>query len=487
MDPIEEKLKLLRPFISPQQWGYLRIQYIFEKDFKKKKEVENIIDFLISQHVPGLKTDHILLPPPEKGMLAGEYRIGDVLYPDKPLGTFGVRENEWLRHCGIFGKTGSGKTTLAIRIIKELCRQKRPFLIFDYKRNYRDLLKHPDFENEEILVFTVGRNDVVPFYFNPKQRPAGMEEYVWIKQLSQIIEKVYLLGPGANDVFMESAGMGTFKEMQDNVLRQKKKARELLWWASVKRTLNAINYPGLGEMVNCIKGYPVSVIRKVFADGIKINAVVSDLSAGIKFLSEKEHERKNFLLPDQLNRLIEATQKNRAKHYLPAIIFLGAEHGASKQEILFLEWSNIKFDYDGVGLIKLFRTKNSMERIEFLMPRTKKALLDWKKHLEDRRRKNGIIKVKSDHVFCRIDGTPIKNFNRSWWAARREAGIKDFHFHDLRHTFCSNLIISGSGLKDAKEMIGHSDISMTDRYSHLTALHKRSRQQRLAEHYENNK
>ncbi len=81
----------------------------------------------------------------------------------------------------------------------------------------------------------------------------------------------------------------------------------------------------------------------------------------------------------------------------------------------------------------------------------------------------------------------IKNFNKSWWAARREAGIKDFHFHDLRHTFCSNLIISGSDLKDAKEMIGHSDISMTDRYSHLTALHKRSRQERLAEHYENHK
>jgi site-specific recombinase XerD len=39
-----------------------------------------------------------------------------------------------------------------------------------------------------------------------------------------------------------------------------------------------------------------------------------------------------------------------------------------------------------------------------------------------------------------------------------------------------------SDLKDAKEMIGHSDISMTDRYSHLTALHKRSRQERLAEH-----
>ena len=251
----------------------------------------------------------------------------------------------------------------------------------------------------------------------------------------------------------------------------------------IKKYLNDVTE----AFTNVTSNRALSVIRKVFAHGIKINAVVSDLSVDIKFLSEKEHERKNFLLPDQLNRLIEATKKSRAKHYLPAIIFLGAEHGASKQEILFLKWSDIKFDYDEIGIIKLFRTKNTMERIEFLMPRTKKALLQWKKHLEHKRRIDGINKINSDHVFCRINGTPIKNFNKSWWAARREAGIKDFHFHDLRHTFCSNLIMSGSDLKDAKEMIGHSDISMTDRYSHLTALHKRSRQERLAEHYENHK
>ena len=47
-------------------WNGLRVQYIFEKDFKKRQEIENMIDFLISKHVPGLKSEHILLPPPEK-------------------------------------------------------------------------------------------------------------------------------------------------------------------------------------------------------------------------------------------------------------------------------------------------------------------------------------------------------------------------------------------------------------------------------------
>jgi site-specific recombinase XerD len=43
--------------------------------------------------------------------------------------------------------------------------------------------------------------------------------------------------------------------------------------------------------------------------------------------------------------------------------------------------------------------------------------------------------------------------------------------------------LSGADLKDVKEMIGHSDLTMTDRYSHLTVNHKLIRQQKLAEHY----
>jgi site-specific recombinase XerD len=117
------------------------------------------------------------------------------------------------------------------------------------------------------------------------------------------------------------------------------------------------------------------------------------------------------------------------------------------------------------------------------MPRTRQALLDWKKHLEYKRMRAKVDIIKSDRVFCRIDGTPIKCFNKAWWHILKVAGITDFHFHDLRHTFCSNVIMSGGELKDAKEMIGHSDISMTDRYSHITVNHMAKRQEHLAEHY----
>jgi integrase len=229
----------------------------------------------------------------------------------------------------------------------------------------------------------------------------------------------------------------------------------------------------------------LSVIKKVFRHGLDLNAVIMDVTEGIPYLSEKAHVRNQFLLPAKLDTLIQATQKTKAKFYMPAIIYLGAEHGASKQEILSLLWSDIEFDYAKTGLLRLFRTKNSRERTEFLMPRTKKTLLEWRDHLRWMRHRRKIRTVKSNHVFCRLNGTPIKCFNNAWWRALELAGIEDFHFHDLRHTFCSNLILSGAGLKEAKEMIGHADISMTDRYSHLSFDHKRNQQRQLADHYEN--
>ena len=319
MNLIEEKLRILKPILTKKQWDYLRLSYAMEKDFKKRFQIENMIDMLIAKHVTGLQTEQILLQPPEADLLAGEYPIGRISYPGSRNGLFGVRKQEWIKHCGIFGKTGSGKTTLMVNILKELCQKDKPFLIFDYKRNYRDLLKHPDFEKQGIMIFTVGRNSVVPFQFNPKAGPDGVEEYVWIKQLAQIIEKVYLLGPGANDVFMESAGMDTFKQMQDKVLKQKKKARELLWWASVKRTLNAINYPGLGEVVNCMRGYPIAELlnKKVILelDGLSDSDqgfIIGSLLLWIYHYRLRQPERevlKHFIIIEEAHHLFLETRR----------------------------------------------------------------------------------------------------------------------------------------------------------------------------------
>ena len=87
----------------------------------------------------------------------------------------------------------------------------------------------------------------------------------------------------------------------------------------------------------------LTILKFVFKHGLELKAIINNPIENIKLLNEKEHERKRFLLPNELNMLIEASRKTRAKYYLPTIILLGAEHGASKQEILALTWLKIGF------------------------------------------------------------------------------------------------------------------------------------------------
>ena len=54
----------------------------------------------------------------------------------------------------------------------------------------------------------------------------------------------------------------------------------------------------------------------------------------------------------------------------------------------------------------------------------------------------------------------------------RKAGIRDFHFHDLRHTFASHLVMLGQDITTVKELLGHKTLAMTLRYTHLAPSHK---------------
>jgi len=68
---------------------------------------------------------------------------------------------------------------------------------------------------------------------------------------------------------------------------------------------------------------------------------------------------------------------------------------------------------------------------------------------------------------------PVSEVKRSFSSAVNRAGIVNFRFHDLRHTFASQLLMKGGTLKDVQELLGHKTMTMTLRYAHLTQEHKK--------------
>jgi len=129
-----------------------------------------------------------------------------------------------------------------------------------------------------------------------------------------------------------------------------------------------------------------------------------------------------------------------------------------KGEILSLKWSNVDFK---TGHILVEETKNGEIR---KIPLNNKLTETLK----------GAKKVsKNDYVFSE-NGKPYGDIKTGWWTALKKAGIENFRFHDLRHTFGSRLGMAGVDIRTIQELMGHKDIKMTMRYSHPTTEHKKN-------------
>jgi len=78
------------------------------------------------------------------------------------------------------------------------------------------------------------------------------------------------------------------------------------------------------------------------------------------------------------------------------------------------------------------------------------------------------LQHRYSRVLRSVRGEPLNN-PRAWFEqALKDAKIKDFRWHDLRHTFCSRLAMAGVDIRTIAQLAGHKTLAMAMRYSHLS-------------------
>lgn len=188
----------------------------------------------------------LLSLPPEK-KARGALHLGTVLY-ESPTWPAGLREPELLQHLAIFGRSGAGKSNIALHLLQQLDAKRTPYLFLDFKRSARHLL--PSLKRG-VRVFTPGRS-ISPLAFNPFSVPPGLERDVHVSQLIDALAGAYALGDGVRNVLtkairlaMETNDTPTVKEVLDQVMGTKTTGRTLGWQTSALRALESLQFAGI--------------------------------------------------------------------------------------------------------------------------------------------------------------------------------------------------------------------------------------------------
>ncbi len=197
-----------------------------------------------------------------------------------------------------------------------------------------------------------------------------------------------------------------------------------------------------------------NIIKHMFKKACEWNLVSEDVLKNIRKVKPLKDTggRLRYLSTLECKNLLSVCDA----HLMPVVI-TALNTGMRKGEILSLKWDSVDLRHNRILLEK---TKNGKRR-EIPINNTLRETLQG-------------IPRRLDIPFVFYDPVtekPYKDVKTSFNTALKRTGITDFHFHDLRHTFASHLVMSGVDITTVSKLLGHQTLTMTLRYSHLSSGH----------------
>lgn len=211
-----------------------------------------------------------------------------------------------------------------------------------------------------------------------------------------------------------------------------------------------------------------AAIHRAFEHGVKANLIprnpVSPLNPSQRKLN---NERVRWLSADERTALLQEC-RNSGSTQLYMIVRLALATGLRRSELMSLTLNDIDLERQKAVVIG---AKTGDRRAVHL---PLQLISELRTHIARTRAFYDDVPARELWLFPRDDGYAPIIFDHAFRTAVKDAGIIDFHFHDLRHTFASYLAMQGATLLQIREALGHRTLKMVLRYAHLCEHHTES-------------
>jgi excisionase family DNA binding protein len=203
----------------------------------------------------------------------------------------------------------------------------------------------------------------------------------------------------------------------------------------------------------------MALLKTMFNRAIDWGLATENPVRKIKMFSERDNLKERILTEDEEARLLAKA----APHLRPFLVGL-LNTGARRNELLTLRWENVDLER---GTILLRHTKAGRDRLIPINGTLAATLAELK------------AESRGAYVFVGPKGRPVGTIRRAFENACRRAGLVGLRIHDLRHTFATRLVRRGVDIVTAQALLGHSNVTITQRYVHTGEDAKREAVRRL--------